>query len=391
MRSQLSFLSMGASTSPITSQPFLITPLNRFRFTVLFVLATGLGWVLEAGILRTLDTPMLPQLWQTGGLLGAFVTGLVAGAIVSALQWLVLRRYLSDWLWILASSVGYVLLMTTQEAWWSLLDQLLKNTEWFANISTMHPRATLLASGAISTLLSALCAVWLGIAQWLFLRQYTQSSRWWVMIPSIAVLLSSGLFTLGSLVPPLININLALEPTALGSGILGTIQAIALCALRQRVSHRAMSSSSLLATAPEISSRSQVRYLSQKVYTLLDTNWESEVVCDRPVSYWVGVDDVGGIAAYEPIGQTAIDYLPQTPFPLLIKPRYSGKALPALARFRITFQPSGTIRVQPEQGIPLVWIAVLMLLVVVGASVIVAHSGITQLLHQWMQSPVTPN
>lgn len=384
MRSQLSFLSTGASTSPITSQPFLITPLNRFRFTVLFVLATGLGWVLEAGVLRTLDTPMLPQLWPTGGLLGAFVTGLVAGTIVSALQWLVLRRYLSDWLWILAGSVGYVLLMTTQEAWWSLLEQLLKTTEWFTTISTLHPRATLLASSAISTLLSALCAVWLGIAQWLFLRQYTQSSRWWVMIPSIAVILSSGLFTLGSLIPSLLNFNLVLEPTALGAGILGTIQAIALCALRQRISDRS-ANHSLLATAPEISSRSQVQYLSKKVYTLLDTNWESEIICDRPVSYWVGVDDLGGIAAYEPIGQPAIDYLPQTPFPLLVKPRYHSKALPTLARFQITFQPSGAIRVQPEQGVPLVWITTLMILVVIAASAIMAHSGITQLIRQWIQ------
>lgn len=385
MRSQLSFPSMRASTPPITSQPFLITPLDRFKFTVLFVLATGLGWVLEAGVLRTLNSPIVPQAWQSGGLLGAFVTGLVAGTIVSALQWLVLRRYLSDWLWILASSVGYVLLMTTQEAWWSLLDQLLKNTEWFTTVSTMHPRATLLASGAVSTLLSALCTVWLGIAQWLFLRQYTQFSRWWVMIPAIAVILSSGLFTLGTLLPPLLNLNLALEPTALGAGILGTIQAIALCALRQRVSDRAASSHSLLATAPEISSRDQVRYLSKKVYTLLDTNWESEIVCDRPVSYWIGVDDLGGIAAYAPIDQRADDYLPQTPLPLLVKPRYSDKSLPALARFQITFQPSGTIRVQPEQGISLFWIATLMILAVIIGSAIVAYFDLTQLLQQWIR------
>jgi hypothetical protein len=325
------------------------------------------------------------QQWETGGLLGAFVTGLVAGTIVSALQWLVLRRYLSDWLWILASSVGYVLLMTTQEAWWSLLEQLLKNTEWFTTLSTMHPRATLLASGAVSTLLSALCAVWLGMAQWLFLRQYTQSSRWWVMIPSIAVVLSSGLFTLGTLLPPLFNLNLTLEPTALGAGILGTIQAIALCALRQRISDRAATNASLLATAPEIANRSQIRYLSKRVFTLLDTNWESEVVCDRPVSYWVGVDDLGGIAAYEPITQLASDYLPQTPLPLLVKPRYREQPLPALARFQITFQPSGTIRVRPEQGISLFWIATLMTLVVIIGSAIVAQSGITQLIQQMLQ------
>lgn len=384
MRSQLSFPSIGTSTAPITSQPFLITPLDRFRFTILFVLATGLGWVLEAGVLRTLDTPMLPQLWQTGGLLGAFVTGLVAGTIVSALQWLVLRRYLSDWLWILASSVGYVLLMTTQEAWWSLLNQLLTNSAWFANISTLHPRATLLASGAVSTLLSALCAVWLGIAQWLFLRQYTQSSRWWIMIPSIAVIFSSSLFTIGNLLPPLFNLNLALEPTALGAGILGTIQAIALCALRQRVGDRAAKSQSVLATAPEIANRSQIRYLGKKVYTLVDSNWESEVVCDSPVRYWVGVDDLGGIAAYEPIGQRAIDYLPQTPLPLLVKPRYHDQPLPALARFQLTFQPSGTLNVRSEQGISLFWIATLMVLVVVAASAIVAHYGIAQRIHQWI-------
>jgi hypothetical protein len=353
------------------TQQLLIPPFERSRFTVHFVVATGLGWFLISLLLHAVQTPLgLNQ----QGLVSAFVTGVVSGLVVSACQWLVLRRYLPDWLWILASTTGYVLLTLTLESWWGWFGQLLSQPivrDWASNL----PAATLtIASAVVRSLLSAVCALWLGLAQWFFLRQYTRSNRWWIGIPSLAVLLSAALASLNFFLP----LNLSLDPNVLGAGILGITQAIGFCALyRQARPERLEIPASPVANAPELLNYAQVKSLKKRLNQQLNQAWTSEHLNEEVLTYRVGVTESGAIVGYTPINVPAIEQVNQTPLPSLTVPEayvVNGHQ-PPVARFEVCFLPSGRLRIHSWRGSPLVWVAAEMLMLVVVGSAIAAHLG----------------
>lgn len=354
------------------AQQLLIPPFERSRFTILFVLATGLGWFLISLVLHSVQSPL--RLDQQG-LLEAFVTGLISGLMVSACQWLVLRRYLPDWLWILASTTGYVLLTLTLESWWGWFGQMLSQppvTEWVNKL----PAATVpIASALLRSLLAAVSALWLGLTQWLFLRHYTRSNHWWIGIPSLAVLLSAALATLNVWLPAS-PLNLALDSNVLGAGILGITQAIGFCALyKQARPERLEVPPSPVAQAPEMLNYSQVQSLKKQLHQQLNQAWTSEHLNEEVLTYRVGVMESGAIVGYTPINPPAIEQVSQTPLPSLTVPEaYSmhGKQ-PSVARFEVSFLPSGRLRIQSWRGVPLLWVAIEMLVLVVAGSAIAAH------------------
>lgn len=369
------------SSIPQTSpQQLLIPPFERIQFTGLFVLATGVGWFLIGFILRSVQDPTLGNYPALGnylegkGLLSALVTGLVSGLVVSAMQWLVLRRYLPDWLWILAGATGYVLLTTTLEAWWVWIGQAMILPEVIALAEKASPQTIVVLAGLIRTLLAAVCSIWLGVAQWLLLRQYTRSSRWWIWVPSIAVIFSALFIAFGAGLV-LLKVNFPLDVNVLGAGILGTTQAIALCALHRR-SNSASSLPTTFITAPEIVNYNQVNRLGKPLHQHLNDAWTSEHLNQDALNYWVAVTETGAIAAYKPTHQAAIDQVGQTPLPKLVIPEVlnpENGTVPALAHFDVTFLQSGNLRVRPWCGVPLLWITVGMLAIILAISAIAAH------------------
>lgn len=355
------------------AQQLLIPPFERSRFTVLFVLATGLGWFLISLVLHSVQN--LPGVTNQS-LLGAFVTGLVSGLMVSACQWLVLRRYLPDWLWILASTTGYVLLTLTLESWWGWFGQLLSEpavTQWANKL----PATTVpIVSALLRSLLATVSALWLGLTQWLFLRYYTRSNHWWIGIPSLAVLWSAVLATLNIWLPTS-PLNLALDPNVLGAGILGITQAIGFCALyKQARPERLEVPASPVAQAPEMLDYAQVKSLKKRLHQQLNQAWTSEHLNEEVLTYRVGVMENGAIVGYTPINPPAIEQVSQTPLPSLTVPEaYSMKGQTAIARFEVYFLPSGRLRIQSWRSSPLLWVAAEMLMLVVVGSAIVAHLG----------------
>lgn len=354
------------------AQPFLIPPFERFRFTLSFILATGLGWLLIWLVLRSIQDPLMPISAANQGLLSTFVVGFVSGIVVSATQWLALRRYVPDWLWILAGATGYVLLTITVEAWWRWIEQAMGLPEVVALADRLSPTAIGLISTTLRVGLTATCALWLGITQWLFLRQYTQSSSWWLGVPAIAVLLSSGFVALSAGLLSL-GVRLPLEPSVLAAGVLGTTQAIALCLLQKRVNLAGRDSTSPLAIAPEILNYGTVQTLARQLQRRLNLAWTSEHLNDDSLTYLVGVTQTGAIAAYRPINSPAVEQLNQIPLPELADAdaKHAETAEP-LARFEVTFLPSGSLQVNAWRGVPLGWLAVSMLVAVTGLSAIVA-------------------
>jgi hypothetical protein len=354
------------------TQQLLIPPFERSRFTVHFVVATGLGWFLISLVLHSVQAPLgLNQ----QGLLGAFVTGLVSGLMVSTCQWLVLRRHLPDWLWILASTTGYVLLTLMLESWWGWFGQLLNYplvADWVSDV----PATTMaIASAMIRTLIAAVSALWLGLTQWLFLRQYTRSNRWWIGLPSLAVLLSATLASLNLLLPTA-ALNLALDANVLGAGILGITQAIGFCALyKQARPERLEIPASPVALAPELLNYNQVKSLKKRLNQQLNQSWTTEHLNEEVLTYRVGVTENGAIVGYTPINLPAIEQVHQTPLPSLTVPEayaVNGKR-PPVARFEVSFLPSGRLQIRSWRGSPLVWVAAEMLILVVVGSAIAAH------------------
>jgi hypothetical protein len=370
MRSPSS-LSPTRASVPQSPQQLLIPPFERIQFISLFVLATGVGWFLIGFILRSVQDPSLSNYLEGKGLLSALVVGFVSGLVVSATQWLVLRRYLPDWLWILAGATGYVLLTTTLEAWWGWIGQAMTLPEVTALTDKVLPQTLIILTGMIRTLLAAICSIWLGLAQWLLLRHYTRSSRWWIGVPSIAVILSA-LFTAFSAGLVLLKVNFSLDVNVLGAGILGMTQAIALSTL----SRRGTTANAPFTSAPEIVDYHQITRLGTQLRRHLNDAWTGEPLTQADLNYWVAVTETGAIAAYKPTHQAAIDQVGQTPLPKLVIPEVlnpENGTVPPLAHFDVTFLPSGSLRVRPWRGIPLLWITVGMLGIIVAASAIAAH------------------
>jgi hypothetical protein len=367
MRSRLYEFSGDASTLQRHFQRFLVPPFQRFQFVLLFVLTTGAGWVLVELVLRFPSTVVLPPLGQDG-LLAAFVNGLVVGLIIGASQWLVLRPYIPDWLWIVATTTGYVISTTTLQAWVSILAQILNPFLSGAGVHLPAP-ALFAISQASEILLATVCTIWLGLAQWLLLRQYSRPSWSWVFVPSLAILLSSTMLSLLNL-PGFAQIHTWLNLAVLTIGILGITQAIAFCTLYQRRDGSASESASALHTAPEISNYGQVQKLRKRLHQRLQQHWQSEISSDRPLTYQVGITGGGAIAACEPETQLAAEFVQQTPLYAVEESASDLSNFPAqsLARFQVTFRPSGSLEICSWRGIPLWWIGVSMVVLLLGVS-----------------------
>lgn len=370
-----------ASSTTRFSYQFLVPPFERFRFTLLFIVATGFGWFLIWLVLRSLQDPLLPTPMQTRGLLSSLVVGFVSGIVVSSTQWLVLRRYIADWLWIVAGATGYVLLTVTLESWSGWLAQALALPEVTALAERVSPIVMTATSGVLHTLLAALCAIWLGWLQWLFLRQYTQSSIWWIFVPAIAVILSSSLISL-SIVLFSVNIILPLEANVLAAGVLGSTQAIMFCLLQKK--ERLFSPDgrrSLLAVSPEIVNYGEVQGLGRELYERLNLVWIYRQITKQPLLYWVGVTTKGAVAAYQPMNTAAVEQLKHSPLQDLLEadqPKRENQIEP-LALFEVTFLPSGRLRVKAWRGTPLSWLAVSLLIGVLALS-----SSAAYLLGIWL-------
>lgn len=351
------------------SRRFLIQPWERVQFALRFVLATGIGWLTVAIVLRPLQNPELPALWQEGGVLGTFVSGFVSGTIVGATQWFVLRRYIPDWLWILANTTGYVVAMTTLWAWRELINHLINRAEPFTWLAGFPPQTTVIVLSGLGMLLTVLCTIWLGLAQWLVLRQYARPSWGWLFVPAIAVVVSSSCFLLqlglnasGKIIP--------LDMTVLAAGVLGTTQAIGLCVLYQRISTgQSLMPHAALKETPEILGYSRVRAIAAQLRQQIDQNWQKEITGDRPLIYIVATTSSGSVVTCEPSDRVARDAVDLTPLPDLVNATTEAiDTTTPLAWFRVFFLPSGRLKVLPRRGLPLTLLTVLLLILVVATS-----------------------
>lgn len=232
-------------------QRLLIPRSHRRRFFLQFTILTLLGWVvggiasiaLEKILVETVPPSVLLQhpTWYTFG--RSLSSGLIFAFIFGADQAIALRRYLSGWLWLLATSFGWLIANSV-------------STAWIRNLSAIAASSTLTLSSneplilsLLSTFLYIFSGIWLGFCQFLVLRRYTVGAWWWTFLPSISFFFISILIYLLSLVQDFIpEANrtqiLYLSGQGFTAVILGVIPAIGLCRLKRAINHTKKSSPS---------------------------------------------------------------------------------------------------------------------------------------------------
>ncbi|ARV62787.1 hypothetical protein BZZ01_00820 [Nostocales cyanobacterium HT-58-2] len=198
---------------------------------------TLVGWVvggiasigIEKTIVEILPPVVLQQkIWY---LLAKHFSSGVFAFIFGTDQALVLRRYISGWLWLFVTSIGWLIANGISAEWINYITSIASSLN-----NHLSPQQTIIF-GLLSTIAYILSGIWLGLFQWLVLRRYTTGAWWWIFLPSVSFLFISILIWLLSLVQEFVPaVNRAQVVYLSGQGltalVLGVIPAIGLCRLK---------------------------------------------------------------------------------------------------------------------------------------------------------------
>jgi hypothetical protein len=199
----------------------LIPRSTRRKFFLQFTFMTLLGWVVGGIASRAIAENFLLT----------YLSGIVFALIFGADQALVLRRYVSPWLWMLATSFGWLISDGVKEAWINYIQTIA------ASLNRSLSFEEIFILSVLSTLAYILSGIWLGLFQWLVLRRYVTGAWWWNFLPSISFFFISilvGLLSLGQNFIPEVNRTQIFYWSGQGltALILGVVPAIGLCILK---------------------------------------------------------------------------------------------------------------------------------------------------------------
>jgi hypothetical protein len=216
----------------------LIPPEGRVTFVLVFSTASAIAFFFADWIVARID-PFLPSPLTiaspaSGGgsffdaLLGldrflnpysSAISGAIKGVIIGIIQGLLLRRYkVNLWLWMGLSAIGSSF-NSGLFALWLLIAKIPAIIKPFSS--------------------EFICSSILGLAQWLYLRQFAKPAFWWISLYPFAKLLA---FTIERGVVEIAKTfnNAQLQVVTVSSRYLGSLlfwgilPAIALCFLRRR-------------------------------------------------------------------------------------------------------------------------------------------------------------
>ncbi len=208
----------------------LIARSQRQKFVFQFTLMTLLGWVM-GGIASIFIEKTLLRSLPSNVLQVHLLSSAVFAVIFAAAQAIALRHYLSVWLWIFATSAGWLAANSVSGAWINHISSIATSLNKTLSFREM------VFFGALSTIAYILSGIWLGFLQWLVLRRYTTGAWWWSFLPSISYCSVSILVWLFSQVQFLIPEPnrpeiLYLSGQLFTAIILGVIPAIGFCRLK---------------------------------------------------------------------------------------------------------------------------------------------------------------
>ncbi len=349
---------MPAHYSFINAQDLLIKPTERVRFVLSFLVASAGGSLVARYVVHQLD---LQFFGDQCTIPCAIVEGGIAGAIVGTFQWLVIRPYVPSRMWILVFTLYSVLLNCSNTASTMITHSIFSGQAQTSQL-TVSPTLFLIINLAI--------ALAFGYSQWLVLRPHVLKARWWIILP-LAVGVSGGLiFYIFMMAHWLLKSHyglFAFNAEIIRLTGLASVQALAFCLLRRKPRENPWLNSPL-ALAPDIVSYWDNHRLGRKLHAQITRTWKSNLEGNEQLVYFVGVDQTGLVASYEPMSSVATERSKQTPLPDLVITGSETKNATSLAKYKVTFIPPGSVRINSCRGIPLLWLATTMYAGILGMS-----------------------
>jgi hypothetical protein len=197
----------GVSTAKMgNNNEILIARSQRRNFFLIFTSMTIVGWVVggiasiaaEKTITEQLmphATPFVQELWTVGG---SYISITIFAVIFAADQAIAVHRYVSGWLWFLATSFGWLTQTKVSYAWITYIQSFAVSLN-----REISPQETIIFA-LLSTGAYIFSGIWIGFFQWVVLRRYTKGAWWWNFLNSLSFFLISFLVLLLSLVQNLI-------------------------------------------------------------------------------------------------------------------------------------------------------------------------------------------
>ncbi len=223
----------------------LIPRAQRRMFFVQFTLMSIMGWVV-GGIASIALEKVIWESWtsaiasapETWAFWVKFVSNVLFAVVFAADQALIIRHYVSGRLWLLATSIGWVIAYYVAAAWNNYLSFIATSLNENLTVELTYILSFL------STFAYILSGIWLGLFQWLVLRRYTAKCWWWTFFPAVSFLCISflvWLLSLGQNLFPEAYRTLILYWSQQGftAVILGIIPAIGLCSLKRNLQRKA--------------------------------------------------------------------------------------------------------------------------------------------------------
>jgi hypothetical protein len=333
----------------------LIRSYERISFVVVFILATLCGRFLANGIM---SLSIVNTLSEANGIFYTLVSGCLLSGFVGAFQWLVLRKYVPDKMWIVATWLGTIL-VSLISAFMNAARQTLVPNPPFIDLTVPPPSGTTIALLMIASLIASLAGLYLsGYLQLRVLRPYTVDANWWSFWPIAAVVLRMvhvlPMWFFNGVIMGQANLMALTIVSWFGSKfstvpLWAATQAIAFCYLNRQSSAIADETPQWLKTS-ELASYWRTLALYVPLYRKITRSWKSDLAIEQSLSYQIGVNAQGDIMGYEPNSPVALEYADQTPLPALVSSAPTDTTMP-LARFNVTFAPPAAIYLSPLRQI----------------------------------------
>ena len=354
----------------LDAQKLLIKPFDRLNFTLLYIAVSVLINVLA---MKFASQPFLADFEQTYPFLYALVcSGLLLGGLLGFSQWLVIRNYIPDPQWILATVTYSSLAAVAGVLWRSQF-----NVAGSMEIRSATPTIGLSIAAYSSLLLSAFIY---GYAQHYVISPYIRKFRWWLWVTLISV----GFQVIGVFLVIFISASLSIiwiDHQILFSAGIAAIQAIAFCCLYRKSSPDESEDPTLdpvfnLAAAPDMTDFWKIRQVQQGIERKILKVWATDLDGNHDLTYFIGADQSGQIVACVPQSQSAIDRIGETPLSALMEDADHSLHQP-IAKFNLTFSPPGIAKLQSWRGIPRRLLTLALAVGILTVSLILPRLGIS--------------
>ena len=352
---------MATSYSFAKAQHLIIKPFERIGFITLFVLMSILSKFIAAFIY---SQPTFELLWEQSQMQYGIASGIISGTFIGAAQWLIIRKYISDWKWILVTG-----LVTTCMTVFGIVQQ-----------SFLSPTNSLLRQEIFrweivifSISMPILILIISGYMQWYILRPYIAQTRWWIFIYLIAV----PVFLALPILEYSTNGFLRFNRDIVNLTALPMTQAIGFCMLDKKSINEHPILQSPLALAPDVVNFRDVQRLAKILDAKISRTWKIDLEMSiKQLNYLVGINENNSDIIYEPIDQFSLEQVDQTPLPELTNnlrvTALEKEDLTSVAKFKVIFSPLSEFQIHSWRGIPLLWIGVALYIGVVVISIFCA-------------------